>query len=78
MSDTTERELLQQAADKLAEFGKIAITVKSHLDKPYPDDERWSPWTRWVERPAREAHNLAMVIRKHLKAAPDTAPTEVT
>jgi hypothetical protein len=33
---------------------KMAITVKPNLDKPYPDDPRWSPWTRWVE-PRRAA-----------------------
>ena len=26
------------------------IAVKGHLDTPYPDDPRWTPWTRFVER----------------------------
>lgn len=25
------------------------IAVSSHLSEPYPDDERWTPWTRFVE-----------------------------
>lgn len=66
----TDRELLGQAAEALWGCAKAALTVEHSLDKPYPDDPRWSPWTRWVERPAREAHDLAMAIRKHLKATP--------
>jgi hypothetical protein len=27
------------------------IAVKGHLDTPYPDDSRWTPWTRFVELP---------------------------
>lgn len=26
------------------------IAVKPHLDAPYPDDPRWTPWTRFIER----------------------------
>ncbi|MFE7720112.1 hypothetical protein ACFU44_13845 [Nocardia rhizosphaerihabitans] len=25
------------------------FAVKPHLDKPYPDDPRWTPWSRFVE-----------------------------
>lgn len=77
MSEPTERELLQQAADALWNCSKAALTVAPTLRVPYEDDQRWSPWTRWVERPAREAHDLAMTIRKHLKAAPAAGATEV-
>ena len=24
------------------------IALSNRLDKPYPDDERWTPWTRFV------------------------------
>lgn len=71
----TDEELLRRAADALWKCAKAALTVEHSLDKPYEDDPRWSPWTRWVERPAREAHDLAMVIRKRLRAA---APQETT
>jgi len=64
-----ERELLEQAAEALWECSKAALTVKPDLDKPYRDDPRWSPWTRWVEPRARRAHDLAMTIRKHLREA---------
>ena len=63
----TDRELLQKAADALWKCAKAALTVKPTLDQPYRDDPRWTPYTRWVERPSREAHDLAMVIRKHLR-----------
>jgi hypothetical protein len=50
-------------------FTLRALTVKPTLDTPYPDDPRWTPWTRWVEPEARRAHDLAMGVRKHLAAA---------
>jgi len=59
--------LLKRAADALWACAKAALTVEPTLKQPYPDDPRWSPWTRWVERPAREAHDTAMAIRKHLR-----------
>jgi hypothetical protein len=65
-----DRELLRKAADALWNCAKSALTVKPSLDEPYPDYPEWTPYTRWVERPAREAHDLAMAIRRHLKAAP--------
>jgi hypothetical protein len=68
-------ELLGQAAKALMDCAKAALTVKPMLDKPYPDDPRWSPWTRWVEPRARRAHDLAMVIRRHLKAMPAAPAT---
>lgn len=61
-------ELLKRAADALWESSKAALTVKPNLDKPYDDDPRWTPWARWAERPAHEAHDAAMAIRKHLRA----------
>ena len=62
-----DRELLEQAASALRNCAKSALTVKPSLDQPYPDAPEWTPYTRWVERPAQEAYDLAMVIRKHLK-----------
>jgi len=74
----TAEELLRQAADALWKCAKAALTVKPTLDQPYPDAPELTPWTRWVERPSREAHDLAMVIRKHLKAAQPTATEQET
>jgi len=61
------RELLRQAAEALMDSAKAALTVKPSLDQPYPDDPRWTPYTRWVERPARRAHDLSIAIRKNLR-----------
>ena len=47
-----ERDANQLAADATtARRGIISalIAVKGHLDQPYPDDDRWTPWTRFVE-----------------------------
>lgn len=62
-----DRELLEQAADALWKCAKSALTVKPSLDQPYPDAPEWTPYTRWVEQPARRARDLAVAIRKHLK-----------
>ena len=35
------------------------IAVKPHLDAPYPDDPRWTPWTRFVERTLARVDELA-------------------
>ena len=46
------RDANQLAADATtARRGIISalIAVKGHLDQPYPDDDRWTPWTRFVE-----------------------------
>lgn len=68
--DDADRELLQQAADALWNCAKSVLTVKPTLDTPYDVPyEQWTPYTRWVERPAREAHDLCMKIRNRLKGA---------
>jgi hypothetical protein len=67
MDDDADRELLTQAAEALWNCAKSALTVKPTLDVPYPDAPEWTPYTRWVERPAQEAHDLCMRIRKRLK-----------
>jgi hypothetical protein len=33
---------------KLKKFEAAIFAVKFYLDKPYPDDERWTPYTRFV------------------------------
>lgn len=45
-----EKARLQQALKELrAKVVPSLIAVKGHLDTPYVDDERWTPWTRFVE-----------------------------
>ncbi|MEV4863242.1 hypothetical protein [Streptomyces ossamyceticus] len=69
MSDQPEpcpRHQLAEAADALFSIGRACIVVQPTLDVPYTDDPRWSPWTRWVQRPARTAYNLGALLRRQL------------
>lgn len=58
-AELTDLQLLEAAARALRSFALRSLTVRTSLDKPYPDDPRWSPWTRWLEPEARRAHDLA-------------------
>lgn len=69
------RALLREASDALLAAGKAALTVKPTLDKPYRDAPEWSPWTRFMEKPARAAYNLGSKIRGALAGALP-APTD--
>jgi hypothetical protein len=42
------------------------IAVKGSLDQPYPDDPRWSPWTRFVERTLDRVDELAGIAKDAL------------
>ena len=42
------------------------IAVKGHLDTPYPDDPRWTPWTRFIERTLRRVDDLAGIAQDAL------------
>jgi hypothetical protein len=57
------------AAQALAEVGKRALVVKPTLDQPYRDDPSQTPWTRFMERPAREAYNLGAQLRSQVRHA---------
>jgi hypothetical protein len=70
MTEDEMRELLRQAAAALTEVGKKALVVKPTLDKPYPDEPSWTPWTRYLGEPARNAYNLGVEIRRRLRTEP--------
>lgn len=63
------RALLAEAADALRNVGKKALVVQPTLSKPYPDDPRWTPWTRFLGPAADRAYNLGCEIRRKLKAS---------
>jgi hypothetical protein len=63
----SDRELLEQAAHVLRSFSLAALSVRSFLKVPYRDEPSLTPWTRTIEPEMRRAHDLSMVIRKHLK-----------
>lgn len=59
-----------EAAERaLTKSFTTALTVKPCLDEPYSDDPRWTPWSRWMERSARESHDAAMGLRKILRGS---------
>lgn len=59
---------LAQAAEALCAVGKAALVVKTTLDKPYRQEEPGlSPWTKFMERPARDAYNLGCELRAFVK-----------
>lgn len=67
-------EMLEAAERALTKSFTTALTVKPCLDTPYSDDPRWTPWTRWMERSAREAHDAAMSLRTILRGAQSGRP----
>lgn len=61
---------LAEAADALCAVGKAAIVVQPTLDVPYPDAPEWTPWTRFMRKPARTAYNLGILLRRQLGHGP--------
>lgn len=53
------RECAEEARDPIRRLTSALIAVEHNLDKPYPDDPRWTPWTRWVEPALKAVRALA-------------------
>jgi hypothetical protein len=64
------KQQLAEAGDALYAIGKACLAVKGTLKVPYPDEARWSPWTRFVGRPARTAFNLGVLLRRRYSNTP--------
>lgn len=64
------REQLREAADALVAVGKAAIVVKPRLEEPYSDAPSTSPWTKFMEAPARRAYNLGSQLRAQSRGKP--------
>lgn len=67
MTEAELLDLLRRASEALREVGKKALVVKPTLDQPYRDAPDQTPWTRYLEEPARAAYNLGCEIRQVLK-----------
>lgn len=67
--------LLADALDALRENITTWITLHPLLNEPYPDDPRWTPWTRFGKRAADRAVEAQTAIRAVLYAAPPTTPS---
>lgn len=63
-----DRALLDEAEDVLHGVAMELLLHRSWLDRPFtgPNPHNLSPWTRSAGRLAKEAHDLAAKIRKHL------------
>ena len=42
-------EALAESEDALRRVATTCIALSDLLDKPYPDDPRWTPYTRFVK-----------------------------
>lgn len=71
---TLDRALVERAERALRGVAKTALVVKPTLDQPYPDDPRWTPWTRWMEKDAHEAFNASEALRAALTGRPEVKP----
>lgn len=62
----TGRERQQQIEARRLRRNILAslIAVKGHLDTPYPDDPRWTPWTRFIERTLRDVDELGALAAR--------------
>ena len=65
------REALREAAGALKAWIATALTLRAHLEDPYPDDPRWTPYTRFVERELRRTAAARAAIRAALEGTPD-------
>ena len=45
------------------------VSVQYYLQTPYPDDPRWTPWTRWIHPMALLAHEAETALKKAIGAA---------
>jgi hypothetical protein len=61
--------LLKEADNVIKDLVVALITVEGNLNKPYPERPEWSPWTRWVTRPFRQAGEFNERLRPILRAA---------
>lgn len=67
LSETSEAipaDVLDRVEEALTNIATAVLAVAPSLEKPYPDDPRWTPWTRFVERPGNEAINAREALRR--------------
>lgn len=48
-------EALEEAHAAIKKAAQAFIVVEGTLKKPYEDDPRWSPWTRFIDRADNDA-----------------------
>ena len=68
--------LLAAASEALRENITTWITLQPMLNEPYPDDPRWTPWTRFGKRAADIAVEAKAAIRVALARSSNSAAEE--
>ena len=58
---------LRQADEALRRNIVTWIALAPLLDEPYPDDPRWTPYTRFAKRAMRQAGDARKAIREALQ-----------
>ena len=77
MTDTVNVDTLVETVDNARRsIAASLIAVKGHLDKPYPDNPRWTPWTRFVERELRRLDEIKEVVSDLAARAREKVPAE--
>lgn len=61
-------EALRVAEEALRVNTTTWLALEPALGTPYPDDPRWTPWTRFGERAGRKATNALTTVRDALAA----------
>ena len=76
-ADTVNVDTLVETVDNARRsIAASLIAVKGHLDKPYPDNPRWTPWTRFVERELRRLDEIKEVVSDLAARAREKVPAE--
>lgn len=65
------REALEVTRVAMRDAAANVIAVEGSTDTPYPDDPRWSPWSRFLERALRRLSSAEEVSRQALQQTPD-------
>ena len=70
-------EALAESEDALRRVATTCIALSDLLDKPYPDDPRWTPYTRFVkpalQRVERARHCARAVLGGEVQGRSDTS-----
>ncbi len=55
------REALAEVKTRWVDLSSALIAVSPFLSKPFKDDPRWTPWTRFVEKPLERLNALLSI-----------------
>lgn len=66
-------DLLDKIERALTEATTTALTLGAHpaMNEPYPDDPRWTPRTRWLDRMGSRAMDAKQSLRSYRRPVID-------